>query len=482
MPFVVPAIDLLPLFPAIIPIVVAMFIMLADALTPGENKRWLAWVALLGVGLALFTTANMWGLSVGAFNNSVVADNFALSLSLIVLGATFIAILLSIDFITTRQLDLGAYLALLLATASGMVLMALANDLIIVFLGLELFSLALYVLSAFWRTNRASLEAGMKYFLLGSFSSSFFLYGIAFIYGATGHTNLTEIYNALARTGGSSNLLLLIGAGLLLVGFGFKVALVPFQWWTPDVYEGAPTPVTAFMSVATKTAAFAAFFRAFLIAIPPPLLDWQSAMAVIAVLTMIVGNVAALVQTNIKRMLAYSSIAHAGYILIAFVAGSQEGLAAAVFYLLAYAAMNLGAFGAVMALGHGERERVNFGDLAGAATQKPWAAAALAVCLLSLAGFPPFAGFVGKFFIFSAAVNAGYTWLAVAGVLNSLISVYYYLGPIVRMYMNAPAEGWQVYRTPLTIAIAVVIAVLATIGLGVLPFNVIQFAQAAMLK
>lgn len=482
MRFVVPDIDLLPLFPAIIPIAVAMFIMLADALTPGTNKTWLAFVALIGVAFAMFTTFNMWGLDIGAFNNSIVADNFALSLSLVVLGATFIAILLSIDFVSARNLDVGEYLALLLATASGMVLMALANDLIIVFLGLELFSLALYVLSAFWRTSSTSLEAGMKYFLLGSFSSSFFLYGIAFIYGATGTTNLSNILAALSRPGAAGNSLFLIGVGLLLVGFGFKVALVPFQWWTPDVYEGAPTPITAFMSVATKTAAFAAFFRAFSIAIPPNLLDWQMAVAALAVLTMVVGNVAALVQTNIKRMLAYSSIAHAGYVSIALVAGTQEGLAAAVFYLFAYAVMNLGAFGAVMAMAQGDKERVTFGDLAGAATQKPWAAAALSICLLSLAGFPPFAGFVGKFFVFGAAVNAGYTWLAVVGVLNSLVSVYYYLGPVIRMYMTAPAESWQAYRTPAAISIAVVITVAATIALGIFPFNVIQFAQAARLK
>jgi NADH-quinone oxidoreductase subunit N len=335
----------------------------------------------------------------------------------------------------------------------------------------------LYVLCAFWRTNNASLEAGMKYFLLGSFSSAFFLYGIALVYGATGTTNLPAIS---ATPGVADNLMFLMGAGLLLVGFGFKVGLVPFQWWIPDVYEGAPTPITAFMSVATKAAAFAAFFRAFLLAVPPDAFDWQLVLAVLAVATMTVGNIAALVQSNIKRMLAYSAIAHAGYILIALVAGDEAGTSAALFYFAAYAVMNLAAFGAVIALSDGARERLTMSDLSGAAQQKPWAAAALAISLLSLAGFPPFAGFVAKFFVFGAAVNAGYTWLAVLGVINSLISVYCYLGPVVRMYMHPANEEWKQApaRTPAILAFAIVVAVLLTIGIGLFPSEVIQFAQA----
>lgn len=484
MQFTIPEINLLPLLPAIIPALTAIVVMLADVLLPGKNKNWLAWLGLVGLGIAVYFTVILFNTNLSAFDNSVVADNFALGVALVILAAAFVTILLSMDFLQARQLDMGEYLALLLGAVSGMILMALANDLIVIFLGLELFSLPLYVLSAFWRTNNASLEAGMKYFLLGAFSSAFFLYGIALVYGATGTTNLTSIGNALSSLPPAASPLVLLGAGLLLVGFGFKVGLVPFQWWMPDVYEGAPTPVTAFMSVATKAAAFAAFFRVFMVAVPSSVFDWQTAFALLAVLTMTLGNIAALTQTNMKRMLAYSSIAQAGYILVALVAASAEGMAAALFYFAAYAVMNLGAFGGLIALGQGDKERLTLEELSGAAQQKPWAAAALSISLFSLAGFPPFAGFVAKFFVFSAAVNAGFTWLAVIGVLNSLVSVYYYLGPVIRMYMSPPAEAWEKApsRTPVLLAVAVIVAVLLTILMGLFPGGMLNFAQAAMVK
>src|SRR5581483_11168461 len=275
MPFNFPEINLTPLLPAIVPAVTAMIIMLADALLPGKHKSWLSLVALAGLVVAVFFAVNLFDLNASAFNSSIVADNFALGISVVILIAAFLTILLSMDYLTARNLDFGEYLALLLGAVSGMILMALANDLIVIFLGLELLSLPLYVLSAFWRTNNASLEAGMKYFLLGAFSSAFFLYGIAFLYGATGTTNLTAM-NTLLTTPysdpffnlGGALPLFILGSGFLLIGFGFKLGVVPFQWWIPDVYEGAPTPVTAFMSVTTKAAAFAAFFRAFVIAVP----------------------------------------------------------------------------------------------------------------------------------------------------------------------------------------------------------------------
>ncbi|MCC7162647.1 MAG: NADH-quinone oxidoreductase subunit N [Anaerolineae bacterium] len=479
MPLTIPEINLIPLLPAIIPALTAMVVMLADVLLPGKNKSWLAVVALAGLAIAALQTFSLYGTDATAFNESITTGPLAVGVCLVVLMAAFITVLLSIDYLNARNLDSGEYLALLLGATSGMLLMALANDLIVIFLGLELFSLPLYVLCAFWRTNNLSLEAGIKYFLLGSFSSAFFLYGIALIYGATASTNLSAI---ATTANAATNPLFIMGVALLLVGFGFKVGLVPFQWWMPDVYEGAPTPITGFMSVATKAAAFAALFRTFLVAIPPGTLDWQFVMALLAVVTMTVGNIAALTQTNIKRMLAYSSIAHAGYILIALVAGGEAGAEAALFYLAAYAVMNLAAFGAVLALGHGERERLTMSELAGAAQVKPWAAAALAISLLSLSGFPPFAGFVAKFFVFGTAVNSGYTWLAVVGALNSLVSVYYYLGPVIRMYMSPPAEDWKqeaVSRIPAALAFAVIVAVVLTVGMGFFPGGVIQFAQAA---
>ncbi len=482
MQLTIPTINFVPLTPVLILALTVIVVMLVDLFIPARLKNWLALIALVGLGAAAAGAVAIWNTNQAAFNNGVVADNYGLFVTLVILFAAAVSILLSLDFIRARELQPGEYLALLLASATGMSLMTLANDLIVIFLALEILSLALYILSGFWRSSKASLEAGMKYFLLGAFSSAFFLYGIAFVYGATGTTNLTKIATALGQAGAGNNTLLLIGAGLLIVGFGFKVALVPFQWWTPDVYEGAPTPITAFMSVATKAAAFAAFFRVFMVALPVTAWDWRLVLSAVAVLTILFGNIAALVQTNIKRMLAYSSIAHAGYISIALVAGGKDGIAAALFYLLAYTAMNLGAFGAVIALGETDRERVNFADLNGVASSRPLVSAGLAVCLLSLAGFPPLAGFVGKFFIFSAAINSGWGWLALVGILGSLISVFFYLGPIVRMYMSAPAEGWAKSKTPFLVGLAVAVTVILTIVLGVIPFNAISFAQAAMIK
>jgi NADH-quinone oxidoreductase subunit N len=362
-----------------------------------------------------------------------------------------------------------------------MIVMATAVDLIIVFLGLELLSLPLYILAAFQRENPKSLEAGLKYFLLGAFSSAFFLYGIAMVYGAAGTTQLTDLGKFLQGQTQVDDLLL-VGFGLLLAGFAFKVALVPFHWWTPDVYEGAPTTVTAFMSVAVKAAAFGAFFRAFLVALPAPVLDWRLALAVLAVLTMTLGNVAALLQSDIKRMLAYSSIAHAGYILVALVAAGANGGASALFYLLGYTVTNLGAFGSVIALSDRARERTRIADFAGAAREHPAVAAVMSICLLSLAGFPPFAGFVGKFLIFGAAVEAGWTWLAVVGVLNSLISVYFYLRPVVQMYMTEPAPGWSHVQVAPLVALALLLAVVGVLALGIFPAPAIAFAQIGLIR
>ena len=482
MSIILPNMDLLPLAPVLVSAVTVLLLMLNDLVVPTRDKNWLGLLALVGLAGAGYCIVRLWGQNGNTFNDGVVADNYGLFLSAVVLIAGGLSILLSLDFLRARELEAGEFLALLTAAVTGMMLLALANDLIIIFLAIEILSLSLYLLSAFWKGNAASLEAGVKYFLLGAFSSAFFLYGIAFVYGAMGTTNLTKIAAEMEGPNSGTNPLLLIGAGLLIVGFGFKVALVPFHWWTPDVYEGAPTPVTAFMSVATKTAAFAAFFRVFLLALPVEAWDWRLVMAGLAVLTMLLGNIAALVQTNIKRMLAYSSIAHAGYVLIALIAGGTDGSSAALFYLLAYTMMNLGAFGVVIALGDGDRERVNFADLAGVAAQRPALAAVLAICLFSLAGFPPFAGFVGKFFIFSAAIAHGWTWLAIVGVLNSLISVYFYLGPVVRMYMSPPAEGWAATKTPALVGLAVAIALIGTIALGLVPVGAMSLAQAAMLK
>ena len=474
----VPDLNLRILAPAIIVAVTALIVLLGELFTSAERKRWLGYASLIGLLIAAGTAMGLWGVNADAFNGMIVADNFGLFLTLTILLGAALSILMAINFVRVHGVDQGEYYVLILFAVVGMILMATATDLIVIFLALELLSLPLYILSGFKRGDARSTEAGLKYFLLGAFASAFFLYGIAFIYGATGTTNLMKIAAILVQP--SSNDLLLIGAGLLLVGFAFKVALVPFHWWTPDVYEGAPTTVTAFMSVATKAAAFGAFFRAFLVALPSLGADWRWLLAIVAVLTMTVGNIAALMQSNIKRMLAYSSIAHAGYILVALVAMGANASSSMLYYLLAYTVTNLGAFAAVIALSDGLRERLELVDFGGAAQKHPLIAAAMTVCMLSLAGFPPLAGFFGKFFIFSAAVEAGWAWLAVIGVLNSLVSVYFYLRPIVQMYMSETKPGWDRIHIDPLVGAALVIAVIAVIALGILPAPIVALAQGSL--
>lgn len=478
MPITLPDLNLSILAPALIVALTGLLVLLGELVTPADRKRWLGFLSLVGLLAAVGATIGLWGANATGFNQMIVADNFGLFLTFVILIGAALSILLAINFVRAHRVDQGEYYALVLFAVVGMILMATATDLIVIFLALELLSLPLYILAAFKREDGHSLEAGLKYFMLGAFSSAFFLYGIAFIFGATGTTNLMKIA-PMVKPG---NDLLLIGTGLLLVGFAFKVALVPFHWWTPDVYDGAPTAATAFMSVAVKAAAFGAFFRAFLVALPGISMDWQMVLAIIAVLTMTLGNVAALLQSNTKRMLAYSSIAHAGYILIALVAMGSNGTSSALFYLLAYTLTNLGAFGAVIALSDGARERLQVNDYAGTASQQPFIAAAFAIFLLSLAGFPPFAGFIGKFLIFSAAVENGWTWLAVIGVLNSLVSVYFYVRPIVQMYMSEAKPGWDKIRVDVFVTIAMIIAVIGVVALGVFPAPAIALAAGGLFR
>jgi len=476
----VPDLNFRVIAPALIVTLTALVVLLAELVTPAHRKRWLGFASVVGLLAAAGATIGLWSVSTAAFGKMVVADPFGLFLTLVILLGAALSILLAMDFVRAHRVDQGEYYVLVLFAVVGMILMATATDLIVIFLALELLSLPLYILAAFKRADARSLEAGLKYFLLGAFSSAFFLYGTALIFGGTGTTNLMKIADTLARNPRDD--LLLVGAGLLLVGFAFKVALVPFHWWTPDVYDGAPTSVTAFMSVAVKAAAFGAFFRVFFIALPTLGLDWRIILAVIAVLTMTLGNIAALLQSNVKRMLAYSSIAHAGYIAIALVAMGANGAPSALFYLLAYTLTNLGAFGAVIALSDGERERLNVNDFGGAAGNHPLAAAAFAIFLLSLAGFPPLAGFTGKFFVFSAAVETGWAWLAVIGVLNSLVSVYFYLRPIVHMYMREVTPGWDRVRVAPLVALALVLALIGVIALGLYPTPAIALATGGFIR
>jgi NADH-quinone oxidoreductase subunit N len=360
-----------------------------------------------------------------------------------------------------------------------MMIMAGSLDLITIFLGLETLSIPLYILAGFQRTADKSNESAIKYLLLGAFATGFFLYGVALVYGATGATRLAGVARALA--GGGGGIMLSLGVGLLMVGLGFKVAAVPFHMWTPDVYEGAPTSVTAFMIAGTKAAAFAALLRIFFYALPSHQADWVPILSVLAALTMIVGNVAAIAQQNIKRMLAYSSIAHAGYVLVALASG-RDALAAssALFYLVVYALMNLGAFAVIIALTERGETGLGIADFAGLGARHPFLGLAMAIFMLSLAGFPPTGGFMGKFYIFSAAVQGHQVGLAVVGVLTSVISVYYYLRVTVVMYMREPATAPGRGTVTPGLVLAAAVAAAGTLYLGLFPARWWELAQQSV--
>jgi NADH-quinone oxidoreductase subunit N len=421
--------------------VTAILILVLDALSPkGGKKACFSGLALLGLVVAAFQTVGLWGKTGTDFAGMVYVDNFACFFYMIFLLGAALTILISRQYLEDYGKNLGEYYALILFATMGMMLMAAGAHLIMIFLGLEVMSIAVYVLAGLFREDVRSNEASLKYLILGSFSSAFLLFGMAMLYGAAGGTLfLSELPKRLVLET-ASHPLILAGIGLLLVGFGFKVASAPFHMWTPDVYEGAPTCVTAYMAVAVKAAAFAAFARVFFVAFGAFQVDWTMLLWVLAVTTMTIGNITAIAQTNIKRMLAYSSIAHAGYLLVALIAANQLGAVSLLYYLLAYTLMNLGAFGVVILVGRKKDQYLNIYDYSGLAAQHPVLAASMALFMFALAGIPPTAGFVGKFYIFSAAIKAGYIWLAIIGVMNSLVSVYYYLRITVLMYMK-PAEA-----------------------------------------
>jgi NADH-quinone oxidoreductase subunit N len=406
-------------------------------------------------------------------------DRFGVFFHLVVAVVSLLTVLLSMGYLDARMPGQGEYYSLVLFSALGMMLMAAGGDLVVIFLGLETLSLALYTLSGFQRGELRSNESALKYLLLGAFASGFFLYGIALIYGATGTTVLRRISIFLAE-GKPLGPLLILGGGLLLVGFAFKVASVPFHMWMPDVYEGAPTSVTAFMIAGTKAAAFAAFLRVFLLALPALRVRWSAAIWILAALTMILGNLAALAQKNVKRLLAYSSIAHAGYVLVALVAGGSSGATSALFYLVAYALMNLGAFAAIIALQGRGQELLALDDYAGLGFRRPVLAACMALFMFSLAGIPPTAGFMGKFYIFSAAVEAHYSGLAVIGVLSSVVSVFFYLRLIVVMYMSEGATELPVLPVPTAAVWAAMMSAAGTLHLGLFPARLLDLARQSV--
>ena len=464
-------INLAVLAPALSIVGFALLLMVVDIFMPKDSpttNQVLPWLALIGVVVTAGVVWWLWDQPVQTFQGMATSDHFALGVDLIVLTATALGILLSIGYIPQVTHQIGEYYVLLLLAASGMMMMGTATDLIVVFLALEIFSLALYILSGLQRTNPRSVEAALKYFFLGAFASGFFAYGIALIYGAAGSTQYSVIASTL-EAGAGNPALLYPGMALLVAGFAFKVSLVPFHMWTPDVYQGAPTPVTAFMSVGTKAAGFAAFIRVLLEAIPTQQPTWGWALAILAVLTMTIGNLAALRQTSLKRLLAYSSIAHAGYILVGLTPGTTEGADAALFYLFTYAFMNIGAFAVVVALEKAQANDALENRAAGVADRWPLLAFTMAIFMFSLAGIPPLAGFFGKFFVFKAAVDGGWTWLAAIGMLNSAVGLYYYLRVTVAMYFESPSGETAERRDTGVLRLGAVVAAILTILIGIYP-------------
>jgi NADH-quinone oxidoreductase subunit N len=457
----------------------AIAAMVAEAFRePGEQMPIgpLGAIGLVGAGIA---SAALWNSNATSFG-VVVADNFGLFITWILIVVGLLSLAFSAPTIERERLPQGEYYALMLFAVAAMMLMATATDLLVIFLALEVLSLAVYVLTGIRRDQPTATEAAFKYFLLGGFSSAFFLYGIAFTYGVTGSTRLDRIGSLIAAQSTAPTPMQLLAVGLLLVGFAFKVSAVPFQMWTPDAYEGAPPPVTGFMSTGVKAAAFGAFVRVFLAAFEPLRGEWSDLVWVIAAATMIVGAVVGVVQSNVKRMLAYSSIAHAGFLLVALVSANDVGKGAVLFYLLAYAVANLGAFGIIALLDTAEWPNDRVQDYAGLWTEHPVLAALMTVFLLSLGGFPPLAGFIAKWYVFSAAIKAGYFGLAIIGVLTSVISVFFYLRIVIMMYMTPTESPARFPAVPKLAGAALVVSAILVFYLGILPTRVLTWAAASI--
>jgi NADH-quinone oxidoreductase subunit N len=471
--------DLRAIMPILIVTLTAIVTLVAEAFRPKDEQvplGGLGVIGLVGAGLASYFLWNHDAIGFGV----VRADNFSLFVNITLVGIGLLTILFSGDVIEREELPAGEYYTLVLFSIAGMMLMAAAIDLLVIFLALEILSLGVYVLTAIRRSSLAGAEGAFKYFLLGAFSSAFFLYGVAMTYAVAGSTRLDRITAVVASQSSDPSLLLLVALGLLLVGFGFKVSAVPFHMWTPDAYQGAPTIVTGFMSTAVKAAAFAAFLRVFLATFDSLHAIWAPLLGAIAIATMIVGTVVGVAQTNVKRMLAYSSIAHAGYLLVGIIAANSIGKAAVLFYLLTYAVTNLGAFAVIALLASKPYEHDEVRDFSGLWQSRPGMAALMTVFLLSLGGFPPTAGFIGKWYIFSAAVQEGHYWLAIIGMLTSVVSVFYYLRIIVMMYMSeARHEAPAVKLSPFAIA-GLTVSLLAILYLGVYPTTVIDLAQSSI--
>ncbi len=474
--------DLISILPLMILVGWACILLLLDAFITGDKEGWTAIFAALGLAVVLGFSVAQFGQEYRTFNDMIVVDGFARFLNVIFAGSGIVAIALAYDYLKRMDLDRGEFYALLMFSISGMLLMSMAADLIVIFLALELLSIPLYVLAGFARPKLESEEAALKYFLLGAFASGFVVYGVALCFGAAATTSLGDIVSAIMA--GTADLSLLVtGAALIFIGLGFKVAVVPFHMWTPDVYHGAPSPVAGFMAIGAKAAGFAALLRVYLAALPSLADELVPVVWAIAAITMFVGNIVAIAQRNIKRMLAYSSIAHAGYILMAFVTFGQsdvagDTVAATLFYLVAYALTNLGSWAVVIALEQKEGRGLNLDDYFGLSTKYPGLAASMAVFMLSFIGVPPTLGFLGKFYLFRTVLQGGYVWLAIIGVVTSLISAYYYLRVVVNMYMH---EGEPAVRLDPWLRLVSVGSAIGVVLLSLLSIPLFNWASKAIL-
>jgi NADH-quinone oxidoreductase subunit N len=468
------------LLPHMMVLLTGLAVLLVDLFIAPQKRYMNEVVAIAGLVVAFFLVLCNTGEPRPIFLGMAVADNlgaFFHGLFLVIAGLT---VLLSASYVRREQLNAGEYYALVLFATVGFMFVAAAGDLVMVFLAIETLSIATYILAGLLRDAPRSQEAAFKYFMLGAFSSAFFLYGIATVYGALGSTNLAALSQAIAS--GNVSPLLLLGIALVIVGLGFKVTVVPFHMWAPDVYDGAPTAVTAFMAAGPKAAAFAAFLRVFFqgFGVPAVAQEWIPVFAILAALTMLLGNIVALTQHSIKRMLAYSSIAHAGYAFVALVAHNVLGATSVLYYLLAYALMSLGAFTVLLGVARREEQGYAFDDYAGLGSTNPFLAAVMALFMLALAGFPPTAGFAGKFYIFSAAVQSGHYVLALIGVLTSVISVVYYIRVIMLMYMQEPPQGAQMAPVSPTALAVLGITAVGIVYMGVFPGGIMRLAERSV--
>lgn len=465
-----PQVDLRIILPEITVGIAVAVVMVWAAFLPQDRQRLLRWVSGIALLLALLEIFVVSGGA--AFGGMYVRDALTKSLQIIVILTAILAVWMSGAYMERTRLETGEYYALLLSAALGALLMAASADLLLLFLGLETLSIPLYVLAAIARGDLRSQEAGMKYFLLGAFSTVFFLYGLALIFGAAGSTSLARV----ASAAGTGSPLLLAGIGLVTIGLAFKAAVVPFHAWAPDVYEGAPLPVAAYMSVIAKVGAFAAMIRVFVLALPGGVVPWGTALAVLSMMTMTLGNVAALLQSNLKRLLAYSSIAHAGFMLTGIIAANRAGTSAVVFYLLVYTLMTLGAFGVLLGLVRRGEEADDISDLTGLAWRSPALAGAMTLFMVSLAGLPPTAGFFAKLYVFSAVLDAGYVAVVIVAVLTSVVSAYYYLRVAYTMFIGQPSPEVE-FVGGRWVSTAIIVTAAGVLLLGIIPAPVTTFLE-----